>query len=221
MKNKNIGRPTADLSGKRFGNLLVISRIADSKKAKYVCQCDCGNITNSFSTYLEKKHRVLSCMECARKEYAKRQHKISNPDVIGKKFGKWTILSICERVKNSPEMVMCRCECGKERALPSYYVYSGRSTKCEECSHKCRPCRTCGCKDGHKNITDNCECDHLGVCPTCDLFDVYQIAIPTDLLTRRSRKIVLMRSLERRRRLKLKETEEGRSYYAPRIQETI
>jgi len=57
-----------DLTGRRFGRLLVICRDTNNKpgKVKFVCRCDCGN-TKSVSSSLMTRGKAISC-GCYRKE---------------------------------------------------------------------------------------------------------------------------------------------------------
>jgi len=52
------GKPK-DLTGKRFGRLVVCFRL-DGPRAKSVCKCDCGNITSVKAQYLNSG-AVRSC----------------------------------------------------------------------------------------------------------------------------------------------------------------
>jgi len=62
MKNK-----TLDLTGQRFGKLVVISKtISDNYKSRWLCQCDCGNQTIVLIDNLKSGH-TKSC-GCFRKE---------------------------------------------------------------------------------------------------------------------------------------------------------
>jgi hypothetical protein len=50
-------RKALDLTGKRFGQLIAIKRNGSEKKrgnALWLCQCDCGNLTTTRSSYLRK-----------------------------------------------------------------------------------------------------------------------------------------------------------------------
>jgi hypothetical protein len=49
---------TIDLSGEKYGRLLVIGK--DDKKPYWLCQCDCGNLTRVFSGNL-RSGKILSC----------------------------------------------------------------------------------------------------------------------------------------------------------------
>lgn len=44
QREKRMGRPALDLSGKRFGRLLVLRRSdVGSRNSKWICLCDCGS----------------------------------------------------------------------------------------------------------------------------------------------------------------------------------
>lgn len=45
-----------DLTGQRFGRLVVIKRFVNSKnrKTQWLCKCDCGNETIVYSTHLKR-----------------------------------------------------------------------------------------------------------------------------------------------------------------------
>jgi hypothetical protein len=49
-----------DLTGKRFGQLVVVSRVADVWPTKWICQCDCGNTSTPTSQAL-RRGAVMSC----------------------------------------------------------------------------------------------------------------------------------------------------------------
>ena len=51
--------PAVDLTGKRFGHLTVIGRHGStkSKRAKWMCRCDCGKTVSRQSQYLRNKDR--------------------------------------------------------------------------------------------------------------------------------------------------------------------
>ena len=57
-----MGRKAVDLSGKRFGRLVVLRRTKSDRKWKpaWVCKCDCGKEVVSYSDYLCNGH-TKSC----------------------------------------------------------------------------------------------------------------------------------------------------------------
>lgn len=73
MKSK---KPYKDLTGQRFGRLVVLS-VVDSKAGaniptKWLCQCDCGNLTEVQGCNL--KSGVTKSCGCIQKELARNKH---------------------------------------------------------------------------------------------------------------------------------------------------
>lgn len=56
--------------------------------------------------------------------------KIDSTKFIGVKFGKWTVLSDAGQGAFNKSEWLCRCECGKERAVQQAHLRAGRSTSC-------------------------------------------------------------------------------------------
>lgn len=56
--------------------------------------------------------------------------------MIGKKFGKWTVVSFnCYRYKND-DCYNCKCECGKQKIVGGSQLRCGRSIQCKNCGAK-------------------------------------------------------------------------------------
>lgn len=57
-----MGRKAVDLTGQRFGRLEVLGRAASYQNihAKWVCQCECGNLTEVMGQHL-RAGRTKSC----------------------------------------------------------------------------------------------------------------------------------------------------------------
>lgn len=58
-----------DLSGKRFGRLVVISRDTETTKprVRWICKCDCGNVTSVLTNLLNsKKTESCGCLKSER-----------------------------------------------------------------------------------------------------------------------------------------------------------
>jgi len=53
---------------------------------------------------------------------------------IGKKFGKWEIISNETIRKNNLTHWLCRCNCGKEEYIPLNNLMNGSTTKCFNCA---------------------------------------------------------------------------------------
>lgn len=101
-----------DLTGKRFGRLVVIKRAENKgEKVAWECQCDCGNATAVISDML-KSGRTQSCGCYARECTSKRR----------RKHGR--------RLTNTYNHMMQRCY---NKSDGAYHNYGGRGISvCEE-----------------------------------------------------------------------------------------
>lgn len=64
--------------------------------------------------------------------------KKNREDMIGKTYGKWTVLEALEREYEGKAIskMLCRCECGKEKEVDMISLKQSRSTQCKSCSAK-------------------------------------------------------------------------------------
>lgn len=99
-----------DLTGQRFGRLTVIERQANDKhgKTRWLCKCDCGNITIVDSHHLQSRN-TKSC-GCMKQEYL--HSHVNAPNLIGQRFGRLTVIERAENNKRGNTMWLCRCDCG-------------------------------------------------------------------------------------------------------------
>lgn len=61
---------------------------------------------------------------------------LDKEELVGKTFGKWTVLSFIEYKKSDGNRYLCRCECGIEKNVIGYHLRSGKSTKCHKCAYE-------------------------------------------------------------------------------------
>lgn len=91
-----------DLTGRRFGKLVVIERCIDMPKKNstvyWKCLCDCGNETIATSAHLRKGTKQ-SC-GCMRRN-----------DLTGKRFGRLTVLRK-DGKGHGNQIYLCQCDCG-------------------------------------------------------------------------------------------------------------
>lgn len=111
-----------DLTGKRFGKLYVIKREGSTNGKRkiplWLCRCDCGNTCLRTASHL-KANYINTCGSCPN----------SRSDLVGKKYGRWTVLEKVER-KNRKLSYLCKCDCGKIKAVNADSLLSGRSLSC-------------------------------------------------------------------------------------------
>lgn len=111
-----------DLTGRRFGRLLVESRAENSQsgKARWNCLCDCNERIVALAANL-KNGNTQSC-GCYQRQ---RSSESKIKDIIGMRFGMLTIL---ERI--GKEKVRCLCDCGKEVIIKYSNLISGNTKSC-------------------------------------------------------------------------------------------
>lgn len=100
-----------NLENQKFGKLTVLHKTNNPNNKKksifWLCKCECGNETIVPTTSL-LSGKSIQCKECGIKASGKSKRK----DVIGKKFGKLTIISISyEKDNNNKTRKFCKCIC--------------------------------------------------------------------------------------------------------------
>lgn len=121
-----------DMSGKRFGRLVVLERAENTSggQARWLCRCDCGNTTTVMGKLLRNGH-TKSC-GCLNKEI---NSKLSLNDLTGKVFGKLTVVSRGEDYVSPGKEKHhvrwnCLCDCGKMTLVSSNQLVSGKTRSC-------------------------------------------------------------------------------------------
>lgn len=111
-----------DLTGKRFGKLVVIEPIGrtPSQKVLWKCKCDCGKTTTNPTGELTTGH-VKSC-GCA--------HRALRSDLVGKRFGTLVAVKDVGRDKRGARLWECDCDCGKTIRTRGASLISGNTTSC-------------------------------------------------------------------------------------------
>ena len=122
-----------DLTGARFGKLLVTKRAENTKdrqpRARWECQCDCGNTkTIRSSSLINGTTKSCGCLT--------RSRKYNLVDLSGLRFGKWIVIKKGEKKSGGTTYWLCRCDCGKEKEVQRTSLIRGQSTQCTECSDK-------------------------------------------------------------------------------------
>lgn len=103
-----MGRSIIDITGQRFGRLLVLCRYKENtsyNKPQWICQCDCGKQTIVAGKYLKNGH-TKSC-GCLAKENGQYNFK----DITNQRFGKLTALEHIGS-KRKGALWRCKCDCG-------------------------------------------------------------------------------------------------------------
>lgn len=120
-----------DLTGKRFGKLLVLKR--DTQKAKWLCQCNCGNTTLvSTGNLTTNRTQSCGCLQGFQSHIDAEKY-----NLIGQKFG---YLTVIERVpcpdSTQKAYYKCLCDCGNETIAQAGALRSGQRCSCGKCYHR-------------------------------------------------------------------------------------
>lgn len=120
-----------DLTGQRFGRLVVLEeeKPRTTKRIKWICQCECGNIKAIGANEL-RSGKTLSC-GCLRNDRIKEA--IGNK-LEGQKFGRLTVIkqvdSILEPSGTLRTAWLCKCDCGNEVIVKTINLKSGDTKSC-------------------------------------------------------------------------------------------
>ena len=113
-----------DLTGQRFGKLMVVSRADDyikpngNKIVQWRCVCDCGNEVVIRGEYL-RSGDTKSC-GC-----------LTSENLVGMKFGRLTVMDReSPKSKKAKGLWVCKCECGNVIKVNTSDLKSGNTTSC-------------------------------------------------------------------------------------------
>lgn len=119
-RNRKYGE---NIVGKKYGKLKVLEDLSNDevclKEHLYKCICECGNIENIRRRQIKKRD---CCMKCS-------IDKKSN-EMIGKRFGRWTVIKRVENDKNNKRRFLCKCDCGNEKIVSGAILSRGESLSC-------------------------------------------------------------------------------------------
>lgn len=126
-----------DLTGQRFGHLMVVKK-TEKTQDRYVvwkCRCDCGGEIE-VNTKRLVRGTITNC-GCIPKMTA-RKGPVAE-DLTGQVFGNLTVLEKAES-KSGRTQWKCRCTCGKETVVSARNLKSGKTKSCG-CMQYVRKCR--------------------------------------------------------------------------------
>ena len=114
-----------DLTGLRFGRLVVVDRCGSDKRgrAKWLCRCDCGGETKSMGFTL-RGGKAKSC-GCISSEVGRSKTK----DVIGQRFGMLLVKNRVIDAKGRGKW-LCKCDCGSEALRSTTVLTTGKTISC-------------------------------------------------------------------------------------------
>ena len=131
-----------DLTGQRFGYLVVLSEIKErkNKQIQWLCKCDCGNQLPVLGASL-RSGNTKSC-GCLNNEVRAKNGRNNKIDLTGKKFGYLTVIKDSGERKGSSVLWLCQCKCGNKVKIKGTSLLHG--------------VKSCGClkSKGEQKITE-------------------------------------------------------------------
>lgn len=126
-------RKTADLTGKRFGKLIVIEKTGEQEDHYWTwrCKCDCGREIVVNTKRLTRG--TISHCGCEKKTPAS-----LGPipeDLTGKRYGKLTVLRLDKHRESGKTSWLCECDCGNQCVVTSYSLHYKKRKSCG-CLHR-------------------------------------------------------------------------------------
>ena len=121
-----------DLTGQRFGKLVVLQRTENPQKQTHstdywLCRCDCGNETVVLGSNLTRGH-TTSCG-------CKKLH-----DLTGRHIGKLAVIcrsdQYAQRGNRQVRLWKCVCDCGNITYKATDTLTSDMENSCAECAQK-------------------------------------------------------------------------------------
>ena len=119
-----------DLTGERFGKLVVREKLPPEPdgRTRWLCDCDCGN-TCIVTSYALRKRNQKSC-GCGKIK-----------DIVGQRFGRLVVVRRSDRyvtVSGNQRKYMweCRCDCGATVYRLSEKLQQDKNCACKTCMGK-------------------------------------------------------------------------------------
>ena len=122
-----------ELTGQIFGSLVVLRKgTTINKYTRWVCKCACGNEVE-IRTNVLRTGKVQRCPACSRKyttEILIENNKSRVLDLVGKRFGRLTVIKKAESKPDGRVRWLCKCDCGKEKIILGQLLRDGMTQSC-------------------------------------------------------------------------------------------
>lgn len=120
-----------DLTGKKFGRLLVLRRNGETKHGDplWETRCECGT-EKLISGISLREGRTQSC-GCWNAELVKERGIKNTKDLTGQRFGRYIVIEkLNKRTSSGGVVFLCRCDCGQEKEVSGHALLSGAVVSC-------------------------------------------------------------------------------------------
>lgn len=115
-----------DLTGKRFGRLVVQHAEKRGRGYTLTMRCDCGRIVKMPLSHVQGSVRSCGCRQSDYRKYLETARSI---DITGHRFGLLTAIRRAAR-ENQGSYWECLCDCGTTKVVRATALRSGHTTSC-------------------------------------------------------------------------------------------
>lgn len=127
LRQEKLSINLEDLIGKQIGKFTIIKAERKNKRIYVQAKCECGNVQEYYyQSLLRRKNQC--CNQCASKSNAL----INLKELIGKKYGKLTIIDAFRNDKSEIRAVV-ECECGEKKEVRFHSLANGDIVSCGQC----------------------------------------------------------------------------------------
>ena len=118
--------------GNRYGLLTVKERAnTKSKKAEWICQCDCGNFKIVSGSDL-RGNKITTCGPGCLLKYTRNAN---FKNLVGQRFGRLVVIKFIKINQNHKSVWRCLCDCGNEYDVIGAALINGSTQSCG-CLHR-------------------------------------------------------------------------------------
>lgn len=122
-----MARKLLDLTGQRFGKLLVIKKSDTSSGGNpvWLCRCDCGG--KSIKTYARlRRNKTPRCKHCS---------SVAHLGLQGQRFGRLQVLKDSgKRTPGGGIIWLCLCDCGRKALREGCHLRKRKTPQCQRCT---------------------------------------------------------------------------------------
>ena len=125
-----------DLTNQTFGRWKVLyhdDELSRPREHRWICQCSCKDKTIKSvlgRTLRSGKSKSCGCITKENLANSKIHTKPNTEDIVGKTFGKTTVIQKVESASDGRAQYLCLCSCGNYHISPAVNLRKGKTLSC-------------------------------------------------------------------------------------------
>lgn len=127
-EERNLSGKMIDISGMRFGRLVAMFPVMSNNKKQWLCQCDCGNeVSVTYNSLTTGNAKSCGCLQKEKASERWEEYR-AEQNLIGKQFGRLTVLEFVGI--NKEAIYRFKCACGNVIETFIHSVKDGNTQSC-------------------------------------------------------------------------------------------